>query len=342
MASDSSTSKSRTRSSSTANTRRKSTHKKKEKIEVTKVTEVTLDSQDFYSEYHGHDSEDLQTLITFFRQNYPRKSLIFLAGDSSLDNKYWISGRFTRFLTEGNAVNGYEHILRPPISVKDVAYHLNSEALKRNMPFITVNCAVEESTLGSRIDNGKKNKTSLLRQDTIITKNIERDDVLIVSVGGNDIALAPTFSTIWNMAILNWFNSIESIKKGPDSAWGMPYFVDLFHNKLQSYIFKLLAGKRPKKILVCLIYFPDTKVTGSWADKTLGYLGYNDNPDKLQEVIRQIFKWAISQIKIDGTEVVPVPMYEVMDGSDTNDYVQRVEPSSQGGEKMAKLFLSKI
>ena len=39
-----------------------------------------------------------------------------------------------------------------------------------------------------------------------------------------------------------------------------------------------------------------------------------------------------------GTKVVPVPLYDAMDGKDTEDYKQRVEPSVQGGRKMAKLI----
>jgi hypothetical protein len=39
--------------------------------------------------------------------------------------------------------------------------------------------------------------------------------------------------------------------------------------------------------------------------------------------------------------VVPVPLFEALDGKNTDDYVQRVEPSVQGGRKMAKLLLRK-
>ena len=36
-----------------------------------------------------------------------KPNLIFFAGDSSLDNKFWFENR-------ARATNGYEHILRPP------------------------------------------------------------------------------------------------------------------------------------------------------------------------------------------------------------------------------------
>jgi hypothetical protein len=42
-------------------------------------------------------------------------------------------------------------------------------------------------------------------------------------------------------------------------------------------------------------------------------------------------------------QVVPVPLFEVLDPSpSSNDYLQRVEPSVQGGKKMASHFLHVI
>ena len=37
-----------------------------------------------------------------------------------------------------------------------------------------------------------------------------------------------------------------------------------------------------------------------------------------------------------------MPLFEVLDGSDTRDYVQRVEPSPQGGRKMAVALMDVI
>ena len=47
-------------------------------------------------------------------------------------------------------------------------------------------------------------------------------------------------------------------------------------------------------------------------------------------------------INIPGTQVVPVPLFHALDGKTTNDYVARVEPSSQGGRKMAEYILDMI
>lgn len=37
--------------------------------------------------------------------------------------------------------------------------------------------------------------------------------------------------------------------------------------------------------------------------------------------------------------MVPVPLFHVLDGRNSRDYVARVEPSSQGGRKIAEYLL---
>ena len=46
-----------------------------------------------------------------------------------------------------------------------------------------------------------------------------------------------------------------------------------------------------------------------------------------------------SRIQIKGSEVIPVPLFNVLDGKCSDDYVARVEPSAIGGEKMAEFLL---
>ena len=87
-----------------------------------------------------------------------------------------------------------------------------------------------------------------------------------------------------------------------------------------------------------MFYYPDENLTGGWADDTLAYLGYNTNPEKLQIIIQQIYKYAIEQISISGVQIVACPMFEILDSKSTQDYVERVEPSNLGGRKIAKIF----
>lgn len=88
-------------------------------------------------------------------------------------------------------------VLEPPISNADVTYWLNYHGIdeRRNQKYGAINTAVEATTLNSRTFR-------LHPQDKFIRDNIQQDDVLIVSVGGNDIALAPTPCTIMSLLCL--------------------------------------------------------------------------------------------------------------------------------------------
>lgn len=272
----------------------------------------------YYDTYHGHEISYLKIIKNYFSQYFDK--IVYFAGDSSLDNKYWINN-------SSPAINGYGHILNPPTMKKDLCYHLSNCLIGNDIGVI--NTAIEATTLEDR-------KTSILSQDCFIRDNIRSHDILIISIGGNDIALKPSLKTILNMACLVYLNSTETIKTGPDNTWGMNYFINIFKNDIKIYIEKLIEKTIPEKIIVCTIYYPDEKSTGSWADKLLGYIGYDKDPTHLQEIIKQIHKYAISQIKIDGVQIISYPMYKTLNGKNTNDYVQRVEPSDVGGNKIAK------
>ena len=49
-----------------------------------------------------------------------------------------------------------------------------------------------------------------------------------------------------------------------------------------------------------------------------------------------------SRIEIPGSEVVPIPLFHILDGTRSGDYVARVEPSAAGGSKMAEFLLDAI
>jgi hypothetical protein len=305
-------------------------------IRYWRVKMYKINSYNFYSEYHGHKIEHLDTLLHGLKK-LDIKNYIYLAGDSSLDNKYWLFGKNesflkneSSFLKNEDAINGYEHILEPPEMKPDIAYHMNTLLVDSN--YYVINTAVEESTIACRKDH-------LLAQDSFIQRHITNDDMLLVSVGGNDIALSPSLKTIWNMVLMMYCNSIETIQLGPEAAWGMKHFIQLFKNDVETYILSLLRDKRPKKIIICMIYYPDQQPSGGWADRTLGFLGYDTNPEKLQTVIQTIFNHATSHITIKGSHIIPCPMYKILDGKNPLDYVQRVEPSTTGGAKLAQEFV---
>ena len=313
----------------------------------------------FYGEFHGHRVEDLEILLPRLRS--ASDSLIWAAGDSSLDNKYW-------FHDVQPAVGVYHDVLDPPRSVCDVTYWLNYLAAQqggnssgsgtRSQRIATINTAVEATTLNGRTSMG------LRPQDKFIRDNISEDDVLVVSIGGNDVAMAPTPCTIASMLCLlslplSFIENTVSCGAVPvndccagcgpsflSCACSLPpcvgYFRHLFGVRVESYIRQLTATTKPKKILVCMIYYPYEADVPSWANFALGALGYNRNPAKLQAMIRVMFKHATSTIHIPGTEVIPVPLYAILDGKLSEDYVARVEPSAIGGRKIAEYLLDII
>lgn len=315
-----------------------------------------VSSAEFYGEYHGHRVSDLRKLYPRLRET--SDALIWTAGDSSLDNKYW-------FRDERPAVGAYSEVLDPPTSKCDVTYwlnyllHANNQAAtsESSVKYAAINTAVEATTLNERC-------RSLRSQDVFIRDNIQSEDVLVVSIGGNDIALCPTLPTILSVAGLLCLP--QACLENGRAWWSIPvndcccgcgasslscacacppclgYFRHLFGTRVQKYIESLTAKTKPKKILVCMIYYPDENNTPSWANRALGALGYNTNPGKVQLLIRKFFEECTSRIRIPGSVVVPVPLYHSLDGTRSEDYVARVEPSAIGGRKMAELLLHAV
>ena len=115
-------------------------------------------------------------------------------------------------------------------------------------------------------------------------------------------------------------------------------FIRVKSHHLNSFL-ALTAKTKPAKILICMIYYPDERNAGGWASKALNFLGYDKDPEKIQLLIRKAFHEATSLIHIPGVDVIPVPLFHALNGKDTTDYVARVEPSAQGGTKMAEYLL---
>ena len=120
------------------------------------------------------------------------------------------------------------------------------------------------------------------------------------------------------------------------------YFVILFKHQVKAYLNKVINKKKPKKIGVCCIYYLDERNGESWANCALFFLCYCVCPSMLQYRIKRMFELATSDIRIKGTEIIPIALSDALDGKSTGDYIQRVEPSISGGEKMATLILNRM
>lgn len=223
----------------------------------TSTSTATIPSREFYSEYHGHPVRYLERALPALRASSDR--IIWTAGDSSLDNKYW-------FPDTAPAVGAYERLLNPPLMKQDVTYWLNyhcqqSDARNRTA---AVNTAVEATTLNERT-------FALRRQDIFLRDNIKPQDILIVSVGGNDLALAPCPCTIVSAATFMfcmpeacWRNgftcgtvpfddcccgcgaSLASCACGCPPCMG--YFRHLYGTRLELYIKGRFGGRGGRKV----------------------------------------------------------------------------------------------
>lgn len=277
-----------------------------------------LDALEFYSNRNGHKPEHLYIVRTI------KKPKLYLAGDSSFDNKKWVNRNWFE------ATNGYEDLLTPPSMVGDICYFLN---LYSEGKYFTINCASEDATVNDKT-------IKLNDSDAFIRDNIQSDDILVVSIGGNDIASKPSGDIMLNFAKVLLFTSISEIQSQPHKY--LDSLIDLFLTKVKRYILKLIQNQKPKKIIICGIYYPCEMEQKSCFDTTLNLIGYNSNPGKIKVIIENIFKHAIQKINIEGVETIHIPMHNVLNSKDDKDYVERVEPSVQGGEKIAKKILEFI
>ena len=289
-----------------------------------------LNASKFYQEYKGHTVPDLEVFHHETRKLRPNKPILWFAGDSSLDNKFWLTGSGPG----GDPLpvpvpTIYEHILEPPQPKPDVAFWVNHVMGDRAT---CINTSIEESMLRER-DGG-----NLLPQDEFLKDNIRQGDALVVSIGGNDIALKPTPRTVWHLLRLAWFTRRSSIEDGTASS--LRYFRWLFQTKTEEYISRLVSINKPSAVVVCMIYYPleSRYKQKSWAAASLASLGYNWWPGQLQAAIKKMFEMGTREVRVEGTEVLPCALFDVMDGTRKEEYVERVEPSSEGGRKMAGRF----
>lgn len=289
-----------------------------------------INTSRFYFEWKGHTIPDLTAFHATTFSSRPNQPIIYLAGDSSLDNKYWVpsSGHSGEALPV-SVPEIYRLTLDRSDPKPDIAFWLNHFLGNRAT---TINTAVEASTL-------KEREHDLLEQDAFIRDHIRGEDILVVSVGANDIAMRPTLATMRHMLQLAWLTPRSSLEKG--TAWSLIHFTNMFKVQVEAYISKIVAKQKPRAVIVCMIYYPleaGVSKQKSWAGPQLGMLGYNRSPGQLQMAIRQMYRLATKKVEVEGVEVVPCALFEALDGKREGEYTARVEPSAKGGRKMALLL----
>ena len=62
----------------------------------------------------------------------------------------------------------------------------------------------------------------------------------------------------------------------------------------------------------------------------------------MQRRLKLAYEVATCSIKVPGTVVVPIRLAEALGGKNSHDYEMRVEPSMQGGKKMAQLIMRRL
>jgi len=251
------------------------------------TSEDRISSKRYYETYRGHPIDNLAKVLTYFKTL--DKPLMYLAGDSSLDNKYW----FLELPQRVKPVNGYETILEEGAQIPpDVAYQVNNLASTQGIHIACINAAVEESSLTSRM-----NGTKLLPQDEFIRDNITEKDILVISVGGNDIALSnenlmkiePLLTA--TETELNDPTTITDAVRQNKISEALTFLDSIFKTSVETYIQNLCSIHRPHKILVCMVYYPDVNNVHTWAN-FLERIGYTSNPRPLQQIIAIMFQRA--------------------------------------------------
>jgi len=283
----------------------------------------------FAGEYHGHTIAHLDAL----RASFGERPIIYLCGDSTLDNKHWLAREAPL-----PAANGYEALLAPPRVRPDVAAALNAALTAVRSPLVALNCAVEESTLAGRAAAPRA-------ADAFVRAHARARDVIVVSAGGNDVVLAPALCTLAALAALLGCASARALERG--DAPGFATLRALFKEEVEAYAAFLCGGPRggPGTVIFCFPYFPEEKGAAtepSWADGALWALGYDARPAALQRVMRAVFVRA-TRAAAAPARTLALALFDVLDArAGAGDYAARVEPSAAGGAKIARALLAAL
>ena len=150
------------------------------------------------------------------------------------------------------------------------------------------------------------------------------------------------------------------VLSGTEWGLGLSHFTDMFSVRAGKFISHLVEKRKPKAVMVCMIYYPCESGEG-WADVILDKLQYGNNPQKLQKAIDLVYKYGTAKVQIPGYHtsssggwwwggnekeeeeqglVIPVALSDALDPKNETHYDRRVEPSVLGGRRMAQHFFN--
>lgn len=290
----------------------------------------------FYDPYYGHPLK----ILNFLKQEFEEKqfNFIYFLGDSTLDNKHWVRNKPQKSLPlfEKNL----EYML------PDISFFMNKKLYENNEKYICLNFAVEENHLKNRNNSTNNNLIPLNGWEDYVSSNLTENDILIVSIGGNDLALKLNIPIILNLC-LSLFLSDDLLRKNPYLIY---YILDIYKNYLKQFLLDIIKYKKPKMIVLCGVYFPCIDYQDSWCKNILNIMKYNvpSYRKNIHCVLEMLFEEGLKSLnsenipELEGIEIKYIPLYKVLNCEDKEDYVAGVEPSVQGGEKMAEAFYNSI
>ncbi len=137
--------------------------------ELEPIDSIEQFTSSYYATYAGHKAGHLFRVLRAVGDD---RSFVYLAGDSSLDNKAWLGHAEAK-----PPCNGYGEVLK--WMKPDVCYHLNAAAEGQSRKLVAINAAVEASCVRDRA-------TNLLPQDHFI-----RDTIRTSSIWGMEAVSSP-------------------------------------------------------------------------------------------------------------------------------------------------------
>ncbi len=282
-----------------------------------------------YSQWFGYDVESLRDILLRATDisNNERPHVIWLVGDSSLDNKAWV--REDQCLRPHTDTTLYERAIIESNSLllPDVAYHVNKLLPER---WLCLCCAAEEAKLVTRAQHGLSDQEAFARDNFDSEK-----DVFVVSIGGNDILLGPDaglaasvgVALLWSGVFGWWLPSLFGWAPGISSLR------QYYEEHLKSYLTQLRGDNGSSaNMILCAPYYPCEIPQNGWSKRVLHALRYHDHPWIAQQALRSVF----DNLVLQDRSLKRLRLFDFLDPHDHALYVAGVEPSDLGGQHIAR------